>query len=551
MLPASLVTIVMSITVATVQIASTRRAVQEHNDLLGQALEEEKASESELLRRAILSKGEAAAALLANAGSQFILTSDFTGLADLAAATGKDPDIAGCVFLDTKRKPLTSEPKLDASQSLATLEKPVVLENKELGAVRLIVRLNAVDDALAQIDERAAAIIDEAEACSSQATMSVVAWSVGAALAGAAVMCGLMYWVSVRVVVRPITNMAAGLKDIAEGEGDLTRRLTVTSRDEIGDMANWFNTFVEKLQKVIGRVSQNTVSLSGSSQALSATATELASGAELTTHQATTVASSAEQMSANMQSMAASSEKMSANVKVVASAVEEMTASISEVARNAEQAASVAGNAAQLAEISHQTIGELGQAADAIGKVTVVIQDIAEQTNLLALNATIEAARAGDAGKGFAVVASEVKELAKQTGSATEDIRKRIEGIQASTQKAVKAIEEVSRVIRQVNDVSRTIASAVEEQSITTKEIAKNVAQTSSAVDLVAKGVTQSATTSQEITRTIGEVNHAANQAAAGAAETQRAGSALATLADELQALVGQFKVTDNAATAA
>jgi methyl-accepting chemotaxis protein len=172
-------------------------------------------------------------------------------------------------------------------------------------------------------------------------------------------------------------------------------------------------------------------------------------------------------------------------------------------------------------------------------------------TDLLALNATIEAARAGDAGKGFAVVATEVKELARQTAAATEDIRKRIEGIQATTGKAVRSIDQVGEVIRRVNDVSRTIASAVEEQSITTKEIAKNVAQTSSAVDVVARGVVESAAASQEISRNVVGVDEAAKQSLSGAAQTMEAGATLASLSDQLQSLVGQFKVTESGATAA
>lgn len=193
--------------------------------------------------------------------------------------------------------------------------------------------------------------------------------------------------------------------------------------------------------------------------------------------------------------------------------------------------------------MSNEKIGQLGTAADQIGKVIEVIQDIAEQTNLLALNATIEAARAGRAGKGFAVVATEVKELAKQTAIATEDIRKRIEGIQSTTGDTVKAIGQISEVIHRVNEVSRTIASAVEEQSITTKEIAQNMAQTSSAAMLVSKGVTETASASQEITRNLVGVDQAAKQSAQGAAQTQVAGRELAELAGQLQTMVSQFRV--------
>ena len=286
-----------------------------------------------------------------------------------------------------------------------------------------------------------------------------------------------------RSITKPIVRTADMFKDISEGEGDLTKRLVVTSNDEVGRLSRHFNHFVEKLQGLISQIADSVNLVASSSTELAATATQLASGAEETTNQSAQVAAAAEQMSTNMTTMSASTEQMSTSVKTVSAAVEQVTASIGEMAKSAERAASAAANATQLVESSNTQIGDLGDAADEIGKVIEVIQDIAEQTNLLALNATIEAARAGDAGKGFAVVATEVKELAKQTADATEDIRRRIEGIQSSTGLAVQSMGGIGDVIRQVNDLSRTIASAVEEQSITTKEIARNMAESSTAAD--------------------------------------------------------------------
>ena len=344
-------------------------------------------------------------------------------------------------------------------------------------------------------------------------------------------------------ITRPLRHTVALVQDLAEGEADLTKRLPDKAKDETGELARWINRFVERTQQIISELGDAAKTLADASTKLSATSTDLAGGAEETTAQSATVASAAEEMSINMNNMAASTEQMTGNVKTVASAVEEMTASIAEIAKNAEQASVVAGNAAELAQTSNASIGQLGTAADEIGKVIETIQDIAEQTNLLALNATIEAARAGDAGKGFAVVATEVKELAKQTADATEDIRLRIEGIQTSTGETVVSIGQISDVIQQVNDVSKTIASAVEEQSITTREIAQNVTQTSDAATSVSAGVAQSASASQEITQNIAGVDQGAKHTAQGASETQTASQELASLADKIQTLVGQFRV--------
>jgi methyl-accepting chemotaxis protein len=348
---------------------------------------------------------------------------------------------------------------------------------------------------------------------------------------------------------REVSELSGVLQAIANG--DLTLDYQVAPGDEdtldvrsvFSNIATAVNSMGDKLRGLIRNLTSNASQLSSTSTQLSSTANDLASGAEETTGQSATVAAAAEEMSTNMTNMAASTEEMTANVQSVAKAVDELTASITEIARTAEQASTIARSATELTESSNQTIGQLGQAAEEIGKVIEVIQDIAEQTNLLALNATIEAARAGEAGKGFAVVATEVKELARQTADATQDIRVRIEGIQSSTKEAVRSIANVGEAIQQVNSTSATIASAVEEQSITTKEIAANVNQTASATTMVSTGVAECASACSEISRNIVGVDEAAKQTSQGASQTQTVGAQLSELAHELQSIVGQFKV--------
>ncbi|MEN6459491.1 MAG: methyl-accepting chemotaxis protein [Thermoguttaceae bacterium] len=394
-----------------------------------------------------------------------------------------------------------------------------------------------LDKLIASISKTGTDTVETAEKSANKAIAMVVT-ATTVCFAGA-LLLGLVIALS---ITRPILKGVAFAKRMATG--DLTHTLDVDRHDELGILAESLNEMVTNLRRMFGEVTQNTNVLAGSSGELAATASQLASGAEEATNQSATVAAAAEQMSANMNTMAASTEQMSSNVKTVASAVEELTASITEVARSAEQAATVASTAADLTKAGNEKIGELGAAAGEIGKVIEVIQDIAEQTNLLALNATIEAARAGDAGKGFAVVATEVKELARQTGAATEDIRQRIEGIQSSTGHVVQSIGEIDEVIKKVNEVSRVIASAVEEQSITTKEIARNIAQTSTAAETVAKGIAESASATKEITRNIVQVDQAAKQTAEGATIAQAASGKLTNVAGQLQSLVGQFQTT-------
>lgn len=264
-------------------------------------------------------------------------------------------------------------------------------------------------------------------------------------------------------------------------------------------------------------------------------AQDLSSGTADTVQRTGNVVSATAEVSIKMKDMAKATEEVSANVSSVAEAMSEMSSTIEEIAGNAEKTATAVANAASMANVSNQRIGALGAAASEIGKVIEVIQDIAEQTNLLALNATIEAARAGDAGKGFAVVATEVKELAKQTAEATDDIRSRIEAIQHTTGEAVQAIGEIAAAIRNVNEVSTTIAAAVEQQGVRTRQAATNVAHAALAVDTVSKGVSETAAASEEISRIVNEVKRSADTATAHVRRMQDATDHLDQCVERMQ----------------
>jgi methyl-accepting chemotaxis protein len=271
----------------------------------------------------------------------------------------------------------------------------------------------------------------------------------------------------------------------------------------------------ENLKVTLEAVSRNAQALSSASEELSAVSQQMSSNSEETAAQSQVVASA--------------SEEVSKNVATVATSAEEMSASVTEIAKNANEAARVATQAVRVAEETNQTVGKLGQSSIEIGKVIKVITSIAQQTNLLALNATIEAARAGEAGKGFAVVANEVKELAKQTAQATEEIGQKIEAIQHDTRGAVDAISQISGIITQINDIQNTIASAVEEQTATTNEIARNATE-------AAKGST-------EISRNIANVSEAARSTTEGAGNTLTAAQELSKLASELMSVVEQANI--------
>ena len=344
-------------------------------------------------------------------------------------------------------------------------------------------------------------------------------------------------------IVRPINNAVEGLKDIAEGEGDLTMRLKVTSKDEVGEMAHWFNVFIEKLQGIIGQIAENSASVGASSEQLSGISNQLLDGAQDTSQRSNNVATAAEEMSANLNNVAAAMEESSTNANMVATAAEEMSSTINEIAENAEKARGVSSDAVDQANTASEKMQELGEAANKIGKVTETITEISEQTNLLALNATIEAARAGEAGKGFAVVANEIKELAKQTAEATLDIKNLIDDVQNTSHSTSDGINQISKVITGVNDIVATIATAVEEQTAATQEIANNISQASQGIQEVNENVSQSSAVSTEISQNIAEVSSAAETISGNSNEVKQSAEDLLARSNELNKIVGSFKV--------
>lgn len=345
------------------------------------------------------------------------------------------------------------------------------------------------------------------------------------------------------IVVNRLRKITSNLQDIAEGEGDLTKRLADSFDDEISDLCGWFNLFVGKIQDIIKDVAAGSQNLDSASNQLASLSEEMKQDAIQTSVKAESVSSSSDGMSNNMNSVAAAMEEASTNINMVASAAEEMNVTIKQISENTEQAQSIAIKAVSQTKSASEQVGELGRDAQGIGKVLETIMEISGQVNLLALNATIEAARAGDAGKGFAVVANEIKDLARQTADATGEIKEKIEGIQNSTSGTVSNIEQIAKVVNEVNEIVVTMAKAIEEQSTATQEIAGNVAQASEGITEVNENVAQSNVSVRGITAEIGEVTVAANKISENSNMVSSSAERLSGLSNQLNLMVGRFIV--------
>ncbi len=312
-----------------------------------------------------------------------------------------------------------------------------------------------------------------------------------------------------------VDHLVTFMEALAQEKADLTARVETTGLNpHLVKIGQNMNVFVSQLQRAMRRINGNVETLALASAELTAVSQEMTTSAERTSAQADMVS--------------ATSDQISANIHTVAAAGDQMLTSIEEIAKNASEAARVATQAVTMAETTNTTVVNLGQSTAEVGNVSKVITAITEKTHLLALNATIEAARAGAAGKGFAVVANEVKELAKRTAEATENISHKLGAIEDDTQASVGAIGQISAIIHQIDDIATTIASAVAQQSVTTSEIGSNI-------EAASKGTSQ-------IARNISGVAQAAQSTAKGAAETQAAAQELTQMAAELQQFVSQFQ---------
>lgn len=343
-------------------------------------------------------------------------------------------------------------------------------------------------------------------------------------------------------ILSSVKSAINSFKNIAAGEGDLSKRMEIKTRDEVATLGEWFNKFIANMQENIIDFSKNAKAINESSHCLYQLASQMSDGAGDMTNHANNVAASAEEMSSNLSGIAATMEQITSGSSTVATAAEEMSSTINEIARNAEIARNESVSSVQQAQNASVKMQTLASHAKSIGKITETIQDISDQINLLSLNATIEAASAGSAGKGFAVVASEIKELSKRTAKATDDIAEQINSIQATT---VETTSEIEKILMQIDNISNTvsqIATSAEEQNAVTREIASNISQVSSGMKEINQRINQSSNVSQTISADISNVSLTAESVYSGSNQLKSSADELNKTANVIENVVNRFK---------
>lgn len=460
-------------------------------------------------------------------------------------AADKDAEETGAA-LDAVKTSLSAAPELDSQASnLLTTFSNIRTKDHSLYSTVLASKGAPTDDMMAQMGSlgkenkdfsEAMAAYDKVIAAGFQKQLdSVDAWSVRSKWTGlvmlffALLSCASAWWVVQFKVVQPLAALADRIQDIAEGEGDLTRRVEVDGHNEIDEVGIWFNVFLDKLQDVMRSVKSNIQQLTQASEELTESASHMAQGAEAQQGQTALVATA-------MHEMASTVLEVSRNSNMAALKTRQASEDASDGGKVVETTVTMMGAVTDSVDKAAKQIAGLGERSNQIGQIVNVIDEIAGRTNLLALNAAIEAARAGEQGRGFAVVAGEVRNLAERTTGATKEIAEMIGALQRETEAAVLAMGEGTAQVRKV-------VSAAAEAGIKLQLIMNSAEEAAGMVNQIAAAATQQSSATEEVNNNVNEIARISLETSSGARQSAKACVALSELAIDLNQLISKFQV--------
>lgn len=500
----------------------------------------EDSSKKELthIKESLDNKGNLLLNMVSRISPEAIMSLDIYTLKAIASEVMHDDEVVSIEIVGKENKQLLNEKKDDDGYPVVYFEKEVITDKEKLN-IEMVTGKIKIGMSTANYKK---AEVKNAENLK-DVTKKMIFSFLGITVLINILISITMVFILNKVVIKQIVDITQRVRDIAEGEGDLTKRIRINEEDEIGDLADAFNQFVDKLHKMIQTITNHTSNVNESAEELAALSVKANNTTQNVSSQTNAVSQTTEHTTDKINSIAKNTNEMSKSVITVASSIEEMNASLNEVARNCQKESQIAAQANSQAESTQKMMQRLDESSKKIGSVIELINSIADQTNLLALNATIEAASAGEAGKGFAVVANEVKELAKQTAQATEEISVQISEMTLITNDSIKSIDDITKIIEEVNVTSQTIVTSVEQQSATINEIANTIGGASNFAAEISSNVSETASGLNEVTSNIQQVNESVKDNVQNISLINSNASKVKELAGSLFSLIRRFKI--------